>query len=87
MRSERRTRYCSPSGSCRLPFGWSGNSFGLGTSCGHASTATHRLRTSAAVSGTSCRHAYSTDRQLAPPAGQHLAPSRRICAHSKAEPW
>lgn len=59
--------YCSPSGEW-----WTSNSpkiLGLGTSCGHASSATQRLRSSAAKSGISCCHAYSADRQLAPLAG------------------
>ena len=76
-RSEGCTMYCSASGDSALS--GSVKVFGLGTSCGHASTATERLRSNAAKSGISCCHAYSADSQLAPPAGQHSTPARSIC--------
>ena len=60
-----RTMYCIPSGACRSS-GCVVKPCCSGTPGGHASTATHRPRASAARPGISCRHAYSTDRQLAP---------------------
>lgn len=82
---EGRTLYCSPSGAdFSGSESWPWKSLGMGTPCGHASTATLRLRASAAQSGTSCRHVKSADRQLAPPAGQHLAPASIACTHRQA---
>ena len=79
MASEGRTLYCSPSGICQPDFTMPAKMLGMATSGGHASTATQRLRTSAAKSGTSCRQVSSAGRQSDPAGGQHLAPSSSIC--------
>ena len=84
--SEGRTAYCSPKGV--YPFsGPVSKPGGRGAPGGHASTATHRRRTSTAKSGSSCCRMYSADRQLAPSAGQHIAPSSIICTHTQADSY
>ena len=61
---------CSPSGVYKCPdTSADSKPRGVGAPGGHASTATHRLRASAARSGTSCCHAYAADKHLAPWAG------------------